>query len=81
VIVLLTTEKGPINEKKHMIYGTTGTGKALIFKHGQEPIEANWSKADREDELVFSDIRGKDIELAKGQIWISVLATGSEVAY
>lgn len=81
VVVLLTTEKGPINEKKHMLYGTTGVGKALIFKHGQEPIEANWSKKDREDELSFTDVRGKDIEFARGQVWISVLATGSEVLY
>jgi hypothetical protein len=81
VVVLLTTEKGPINEKKHMIYGTTGKGKAYIFKHGQEAIEANWSKATREAELTFTDVRGKDIEFARGQVWISVLATGSEVTY
>jgi len=81
VIVLLTTEKGPINELKHMLYTTIGKGKALIFKHGQEPIEANWSKISREAELEFTDVRGKDVELARGQIWISVLATGSEVNY
>ena len=81
VIVLFTTEKGPINELKHMIYTTIGKGKALIFKHGQEPIEVNWNKANREAELEFTDVRGKAIELARGQIWISVLATGSEVNY
>ncbi len=81
VVILLTTEKGPINEKKHMLYGTTGRGKALIFKHGQAPIEANWVKATREAELQFVDVRGKDVELARGQVWISVLATGSEVIY
>ncbi len=81
VVILFTTEKGPINEKKHMLYGTTGRGKALIFKHGQAPIEANWVKKDREAELQFVDIRGKDIEFARGQIWISVLANDSEVTY
>ncbi|HOC07386.1 MAG TPA: DUF3048 domain-containing protein [Candidatus Woesebacteria bacterium] len=81
VIVLLTTEKGPINELKHMLYTTIGKGKALIFKHGQEPIEANWSKPSREAELQFTDVRGKAVELARGQIWISVLATGSEIVY
>lgn len=81
VVVLLTTEKGPINEKKHMIYTTIGRGEALIFKHGQEPIEANWSKANRQAELKFVDVRGKDIEIAPGLVWISVLATGSEVTY
>jgi len=81
VVILFTTEKGPINEKKHMLYGTIGRGKALIFKHGQAPIEANWVKADREAELSFVDVRGKDIEFARGQIWISVLADRSPVNY
>ena len=81
VIVLFTTEKGPIDEKKHMLYGSVGQGKALIFKHGQEPAEANWSKPTREAELSFTNVRGQDIDLARGQIWISVLATGSEVSY
>ena len=81
VIVLLTTEKGPINEKKHMLYTTTGRGKAMLFKHGQAPVEINWVKAAREDELKFVDVRGKDVELARGQVWISVLDIGSEVSY
>lgn len=81
VIILFTTEKGPIDEKKHMLYTTTGRGKALIFKHGQAPIEANWTKKDRESELEFVDVRAKGIELARGQVWISVLANDSEVTY
>ncbi len=81
VVILFTTEKGPIDEKKHMLYTTTGRGKALIFKHAQAPIEANWVKKDREAELEFVDVRGKNVELARGQVWISVLATDSEVTY
>ncbi len=81
VVIMFTTEKGPINEKKHMLYGTTGRGKALIFKHGQAPIEANWVKKDREAELTFVDVRGNNIEFARGQIWISVLANESPVKY
>jgi len=81
VVILFTTEKGPIDEKKHMLYTTTGRGKALIFKHGQTPIEANWVKEDREAELKFVDLRGKPVALARGQVWISVLATNSAVNY
>jgi len=80
VIVMLTTEKGPINEKKHMLYGTTGTGDALLFKHG-EAYEVTWSKKDREAELTFVDSKGKDIELARGLTWISVVSIGTEVEY
>ena len=80
VVVLLMTEKGPINEKKHMIYGTTGTGDALIFKHG-EAIEATWSKKTRTSELELVDSKGKNIEMARGMIWFSALSIGSEVEY
>jgi len=80
VIVLLTTEKGPINEKKHLIYGTTGTGDALIFKNG-EVIEASWFKKNREGELTFKTSKGKDVELARGLTWISVVNKLTEVQY
>ncbi|PIR59434.1 MAG: hypothetical protein COU69_00345 [Candidatus Pacebacteria bacterium CG10_big_fil_rev_8_21_14_0_10_56_10] len=80
VIALLTTEKGPINEKKHMLYGTTGTGDALIFRNG-EAIEGSWSKQDRESELKFFDDRGREVSLARGMVWISVLNEATQVQY
>ena len=80
VVILFTTEKGPINEKKHMLYGTTGKGEALVFKNG-EAIKATWTKKDREGELMFVDAKGKDLVLNRGMVWVSVLATGSTVTY
>ncbi len=80
VVVLKTSEKGPINELKHMIYGTTGTGDALIFKHGQV-VEANWSKETRRSELKFTNALGKPVELARGLTWISVINLTNEVEY
>lgn len=80
VVVLLMTEKGPINEKKHMLYGTIGTGEALIFKHG-EALKATWSKKTRTAELELLDAKGKPVEMARGMIWFSILSTGSEVKY
>jgi len=80
VIVLFATEKGPIDELKHMLYTTTGTGKATIFKNG-EAISARWSKKTREDELTFTDNKGNDLELARGLTWISVVDVGTEITY
>lgn len=79
VIVLLTTEKGPIDEKKHMLYGTTGTGDALLFKNG-EVSKITWTKKERESELEFVD-KGKSVTLNRGQVWISILGKGTEVSY
>ncbi len=80
VVVLKTTEKGPIDELKHMLYTTIGTGKALIFKNG-DVVEANWSKPSRISELRFTDAKGNEIEMARGLTWISVVGLGNEVKY
>jgi hypothetical protein len=77
---LLTSEEGPLNEKKHMLYGTIGTGDALLFKHGQA-FEIEWSKKSREAELTFIDSKGNDVELARGLTWISVVSTDTDVDY
>lgn len=80
VIVLLTTEKGPINENKHMLYTTTGTGDVLIFNNGTA-TKAKWSKPERESELRFVDAKGQDIPLARGLTWIAVVDKSTEVEY
>lgn len=80
VVVLLTEEKGPIDEKKHMLYGTTGKGDALVFKNGNV-IKATWNKKTRESELSFTDSKGKAIEMARGLTWISVVSDDTEVTY
>lgn len=82
VIVLLTTEKGPIDEKKHMLYTTTGTGDALLFMHG-DLVKGRWTKKDRESELRFTDTKGTDIPLARGLTWISVMskANAADIKY
>ncbi len=80
VVVLLTEEKGPINEKKHMLYTTTGKGDVLIFKNGTV-TKGTWTKKDRVGELQFLDGKGKPVLLSRGLVWISVLGKGTEVKY
>lgn len=80
VIVLLTAEKGPIDELKHMLYTTIGKGNALIFKNGDE-VKATWSKKTREAELEFFDRKGDKIEFVRGLTWISVVDVSTEVIY
>ncbi|HYD35421.1 MAG TPA: DUF3048 domain-containing protein [Vitreimonas sp.] len=79
VIVLLTTEKGPIDEKKHMLYETTGTGDALLFKNG-EATKITWSKKTHESELQFLSA-GKPVKLNRGMTWISILDKKAQVTY
>lgn len=80
VIVMFARERGPLNEEKHMMYDVIGTNDALIFKNGQA-IEGKWTKKVRISELVFTDAKGKEIEFARGPVWISVVSDDNEVAY
>jgi len=56
----------------HLLYGTTGKGKAVVFQDGEE-IQANWAKSKKTSRLILTDSRGKEIELNPGLIWFSVL--------
>jgi len=81
VVVLLMNESRANDGYEgnlHMIYGTKGTGDALIFQDGKK-IEGTWSKKSRTDRLLIKDARGKDVEFNKGQIWFSVVAPDTEI--
>jgi len=80
VIVQFMKEKGPIDEEKHLLYTTTGSGKALVFQDG-EAIQATWSKADRQSRTKFTDSKGKEISFIPGEIWIEIVPVGKEVSY
>ncbi|MAG59909.1 hypothetical protein CMO96_03930 [Candidatus Woesebacteria bacterium] len=80
VVVLFTTERGPIDALKHMLYTTTGKGKALVFQNG-DVISGTWSKKTRTARTKFMDSKGKEISFVRGPIWIEVLRTGSKVDY
>ncbi|MDO8619314.1 MAG: DUF3048 domain-containing protein [Candidatus Daviesbacteria bacterium] len=64
----------------HLLYGTTGTGKALIIMDGNV-VEGKWIKADRLSRSKYVDSKGKEIIFDKGQIWIETVPEGSKVTY
>lgn len=80
VVIIFTQVQGPIDELKHMLYKTTGTGKALVFQGG-EAIEGTWTKKERTARTKFTDKKGKEIEFVRGPIWIEVLSPTTKVTY
>lgn len=64
----------------HLLYGTKGTGDALIFMDGKV-IDGSWSKKDRVSRTIFKDGKGKEVELNRGQIWIETIPVGNQVSY
>jgi len=64
----------------HLLYGTKGSGRALIFMDGKV-IDGKWVKTDRLSRTKFVDSKGKEIELNRGQIWIQTIPVGNDVQY
>ncbi len=64
----------------HLLYGTTGSGKALIFQDGNV-VEGKWIKASRTARSKYVDKNSQEIQLNRGQIWIQTVPEGSKVSY
>ncbi|MBI2009565.1 MAG: DUF3048 domain-containing protein [Candidatus Chisholmbacteria bacterium] len=80
VVVQFTQEEGPVDDLKHMIYGTTKGGKLLIFQNGAV-VEGTWSKKSRTDRTLFVDAKKKEVEFVRGQIWVEIVPAGQDVEY
>lgn len=80
VVIQFVKETGPVDENKHMLYGTTGQGDALVFQDGAV-TKAKWAKADRLGRTVFTAADGSEIEFNRGRIWLEIVPLGNEVSY
>lgn len=80
VVIQFTKERGPVDKEGHMIYTTTGTGKALVFQNGSV-LEGTWSKETQASRTKYFDSKGKEISLVKGKIWVEIVPAGNEVIY
>ncbi len=83
VVVQFETESSandgyPNNE--HLLYGTIGQGKALIFQDGKV-TQGKWSKTSRLSRTSYTDSSGKEISFNRGLIWIQTVPEGANVTY
>lgn len=65
-------------DNAHMLYGTKGSGKALIFIDGRE-VKGTWKKADRESRTLLYDAAGEEITFTRGKIWFEIQPLDGEV--
>lgn len=82
VIVLLMKESNADDgyaNNEHLLYGDTGTGKALFFIDGKE-IKGTWKKASRTAQLVLLDASGSPVQFDRGTMWFSILPTDATIA-
>lgn len=64
----------------HLLYKTTGEGKALVFQGGKV-IEGKWSKQSRLVRSKYTDSKGTEIVFDRGLIWIQTVPEGAKVSY
>ena len=80
VIVQSVREKGPLGDKKHLLYETIGSGQVLIFQDGQVG-KGTWEKESRTSRTRFFDHNDAEISLNRGLIWIEIVPAGNTVSY
>jgi len=78
VIVQKVKETFAEDIEKHMLYEVIGQGKAIIFMDGVA-IDATWSKTARTSRTIYKDLKGKEVKLNPGPIWISLIPSNNEV--
>lgn len=80
VMVQFVKETGPIDDLKHMLYGTIGNGKAIVFTNGQAE-KLTWKKKTRLSRTIFYDLKGKEYQFQPGKIWIETVPAGNTISY
>lgn len=80
VVVQFAKETVGVDTHAHLLYGTIGTGKALIFRDGKVAV-GTWKKAKRVSRTKFYDEKGKEIEFNRGPVWMEVVSTETDVKY
>lgn len=81
IVILFMTEKNAndgYENNLHLLYGTRGSGKALILMDGKK-INGTWVKQDRLSRTIIKDGKGAEIEFNRGLIWFEIVSTGSEI--
>lgn len=82
VVILFMTEERANDGYEgnvHLLYGTEGTGKMIVFQDGKK-ITGVWSKKDRESQFKLLDDAGNLIKFNRGTIWFSILPDGVTVS-
>lgn len=63
----------------HMLYGTKGTGNAMVFMDGKK-MNATWSKKSRTSRLTLTDASGKAVSFDRGRIWFEIVSPDTNIS-
>ena len=80
VVAMKVSAVSRSGDAQYADYTTTGTGDVAIFQNGSV-ITGHWSRADKDSELKFIDASGNDIQLNRGQTWITLYPSNGKVTW
>ncbi len=81
VVILFETENHAndgYTDNEHLLYGTTGSGRALIFMNGTE-IKGTWSKDSRTSRTILTDSNGNEVTFTRGKLWFEIVAADAQI--
>jgi hypothetical protein len=82
-VIVMFSEESPANDGYpggHLLYDLESGGEAIIFQNGQA-IKGEWEKPEFESMIRFTDAKGNEIKMVRGQVFVSVVPEGNEVTY
>lgn len=80
VVIALKTSMNIRSDGLHMDVATTGTGQAYVFQNGVV-TQGVWSKDSPKGRLVIKDNSGNEINLIRGQTWITTVGNDKNVSW
>jgi hypothetical protein len=80
VVIGIVVPKGFHPNGIHTTYDTSGKGKAIIFQDG-DVIQATWEKKNRQSMITFKNASGSQIELNRGNTWVSVVGVAGGITH
>jgi len=78
-VIIQLAEEFPIpnDDKNRLDYKVIGSGKSYVLLDGKV-IEGAWKKDSLNSKTRFFDLSGKEVELNRGKIWVSVVPSRNE---
>jgi hypothetical protein len=74
VIVLKVQETTVFEDGYRESIKAIGSGEAVIFQDGTVQ-KVKWAKKNKASQITFTDSKGNDVPLARGQTWITAVPT------
>lgn len=75
VIAMKVAESTVLEDGYRESINALGSGQAIIFQNGTAQT-VTWHKATKAKQITFTDSKGKDVPLDRGQTWIAAVPNG-----